>query len=90
MATPSLSKRRLKRKVLHVAADANFLSDEIAALANQAKSPRQALQLAARAHQIAIDAVGPDLFGHVFQADEDEAHADGTIPRHKSHKARIG
>jgi hypothetical protein len=77
MAKPSLSKRRLKQKVLHVAADANFLSDEIAALANQAKNSRQALRLAARAHQIAIDAVGPDLFGHVFQADEGEGHAEG-------------
>jgi hypothetical protein len=41
-------------------------------LANEAKDPRQALQLAERAHQIAIEAVSPKIFGHVFAADEGE------------------
>ncbi len=37
MAATRLSAQRLKRKVLHVCADANFLGDEIAALANEAQ-----------------------------------------------------
>ena len=72
MAATRLSTQRLKRKVLHVCSDARFLGDEIVTLANEAKDPRQALQLAARAHQIAIEAVSPKIFGHFFAADEGE------------------
>jgi hypothetical protein len=72
MAATRLSTQRLKRKVLYVCSDARFLGDEIVRLANEAKDPRQALQLAERAHQIAIEAVSPKIFGHAFAADEGE------------------
>src|SRR5260370_13051428 len=70
MAATRLSTQRLKRKVLHVCSDARFLGDEIVRLVNEAKDPRQALQLAARAHQIAVEAVSPKIFGHGFPAPE--------------------
>jgi len=52
MAATRLSTQRLKRKVLYVCSDARFLGDEIVRLANEAKDPRQALQLAARAQNL--------------------------------------
>jgi hypothetical protein len=37
-------------------------------LAPYARDPKDALALASRAHEIAIHAIGPNLWGHVFAA----------------------
>jgi hypothetical protein len=47
-------------------------STVISELAHEARDQQQALLLAGRAHRIAIEAVSPEIFGHVFAADEGE------------------
>jgi hypothetical protein len=46
-----------------------LLGDLISELAPYAREPREALRLAAKAHEVAIIAVGPKIFGCVFQAE---------------------
>jgi hypothetical protein len=67
MKRPKMSDARLRHKVLDLCAVANDLGDMISELASEAKDPKRALLLAARAHEIALEAVGPLIFGRVFQ-----------------------
>jgi len=71
MIKAGLSPTRLRRKVLALCAEANYVGDLISELAHEARD-QQALLLAGRAHRIAIEAVSPEIFGHVFAADEGE------------------
>jgi hypothetical protein len=64
----NLSPERLKVKVLAICEDANSLGDLISELAPQARDPKEALRLAAKAHEIAVLAVGPALWGRAFEA----------------------
>ena len=61
---------QLRHKVLAICEDANALGDLISELAAEARDPKQALLLAAKAHEIAIEVVGPQLFGRVFKEDD--------------------
>ena len=72
MIKAGLSPTRLRRKVLALCAEANYVGDIISELAHEARDQQQALLLAGRAHRIAIEAVSPEIFGHVFAADEGE------------------
>src|SRR6516162_1555343 len=72
MIKAGLSPTRLRRKVLALCAEANYVGDLISELAHEARDQQQALLLAGRAHRIAIEAVSPEIFGHVFAADEGE------------------
>jgi hypothetical protein len=72
MTKAGLSPTRLRRKVLALCAEANYVGDLISELADEAGDQQQALLLAGRAHRIAIEAVSPKIFGHVFAADEGE------------------
>jgi hypothetical protein len=56
----------LRRKVVMLCEDANALGDLIKELSPEARDPHQALSLAAKAHEIAVLAIGPTLFGHAF------------------------
>src|SRR5215510_7525650 len=73
MIKAGLSPTRLRRKVLALCAEANYVGDLISELAHEARDQQQALLLAGRAHRIAIEVVSPEIFGHVFAADEGEA-----------------
>ena len=69
MATKKLTRltpERLRRKVVMLCEDANALGDLIQELASEARDPDQAVSLAAKAHEIAVLAIGPTLFGHAF------------------------
>ena len=72
MIKAGLSPTRVRRKVLALCAEANYVGDIISELAHEARDQQQALLLAGRAHRIAIEAVSPEIFGHVFAADEGE------------------
>src|SRR5262245_26417311 len=72
MIKAGLSPTRLRRKVLALCAEANYVGDLISELAHEARDQQQALLLAGRAHRIATEAVSPEIFGHVFAADEVE------------------
>ncbi len=62
----SLSPERVREKVLAICEEANYLGDLLSELAPYARNPQDALLLAAKAHEIAVFAIGPNLFGHVF------------------------
>ena len=66
MTKAGLSPTRLRRKVLALCAEANYVGDLISELAHEARDQQQALLLAGRAHRISIEAVSPEIFGHVF------------------------
>jgi hypothetical protein len=66
MKPTRLTPERLRRKVLMLCEDANALGDLIQELASEARDPQQAVSLAAKAHEIAVLAIGPTLFGHAF------------------------
>jgi hypothetical protein len=72
MTKAGLSPTRLRRKVLALCAEANYVGDLISELAHEARDQQKALLLAGRAHRIAIEAVSPEIFGHVFATDEGE------------------
>src|SRR5262249_39788966 len=78
MIKAGLSPTRLRRKVLALCAEANYVGDLISELAHEARDQQQALLLAGRAHRIAIEAVSPEIFGHVFAADDGEEDGRGV------------
>jgi hypothetical protein len=61
-----VSTEQLRERVLSVCCEANHLGEIIQDLAGEAGDPTAALLLAARAHELAILAVGPQLWGRVF------------------------
>jgi hypothetical protein len=70
MTKAGLSPTRLRRKVLALCAEANYVGDLISELAHEARDQQKALLLAGRAHRIAVEAVSPEIFGQVFATDE--------------------
>jgi hypothetical protein len=69
---PKVSTTRLRHRILAICEDANALGDLISEIAHEAKNPTEALLLAAKAHEIAILAVGPQVFGKVFKGYADD------------------
>ena len=67
MAKKRIPSEQLRRKVLLLCEDANALADDIKYLAHTAQDEHQALLLAAKASEIAITAISPDLWGWLFE-----------------------
>jgi hypothetical protein len=67
MALSKIARDRIRRKLLALCEDANALGDCISELAPTASHPHEALLLAARAYKIAVLAVGPGLWGYLFE-----------------------
>jgi hypothetical protein len=65
-ATRSLSPERIRTKLLAICEEANYVADLISELAPYAHNPHDALLLSAKAREIAVFAIGPNLFAHVF------------------------